>query len=409
MNCRFCKEELNNVFIDLINSPASNSFLTKEELNEPETFYPLKVYTCANCFLVQVDEYKKSDAIFDSNYVYFSSYSTSWLAHAKQYTDMMTERFGYNQDSLVIEVASNDGYLLQYFNEKNIPVMGIEPTANTAEVAMGKGIKTVIEFFGTELADRFANDWDVKADLLLGNNVLAHVPDILDFVGDMKIILKDTGVITMEFPHLMQLVDNNQFDTIYHEHFSYLSFYTVKQIFESQGLQMFDVEEIPTHGGSLRIFAKHKEDNSKTISENVAAVLKKETDKGLDTLAYYDNFQQKAFKAKIDLTDFLIQQKRNGKKVAAYGAAAKGNTMLNYCGIKSDLVDFVVDANPHKQNKFLPASHIPVVNEQFLKDAKPDFVLILPWNLKEEIGEQLSYVKEWGGKLVVAIPTIDIF
>ena len=409
MNCRFCKEELKDVFIDLINSPASNSFLTKEELNEPETFYPLKVYTCANCFLVQVDEYKKSDAIFDSNYVYFSSYSTSWLAHAKQYTDMMTERFGYNQDSLVIEVASNDGYLLQYFKEKNIPVMGIEPTANTAEVAMGKGIKTVIEFFGTELADRFANDWDVKADLLLGNNVLAHVPDILDFVGGMKIILKDTGVITMEFPHLMQLVDNNQFDTIYHEHFSYLSFYTVKQIFESQGLEMFDVEEIPTHGGSLRIYAKHKEDGSKAISENVAAVLKKETDKGLDTLAYYDNFQQKAFKAKIDLTDFLIQQKRNGKKVAAYGAAAKGNTMLNYCGIKSDLVDFVVDANPHKQNKFLPASHIPVVNEQFLKDAKPDFVLILPWNLKEEIGEQLSYVKEWGGKLVVAIPTIDIF
>jgi hypothetical protein len=409
MNCRFCKEELNNVFIDLINSPASNSFLTKEELNEPETFYPLKVYTCANCFLVQVDEYKKSDAIFDSNYVYFSSYSTSWLAHAKQYTEMMTERFGYNEDSLIIEVASNDGYLLQYFKEKNIPVMGIEPTANTAEVAMGKGIKTVIEFFGTELADSFANDWDVKADLLLGNNVLAHVPDILDFVGGMKIILKDTGVITMEFPHLMQLVDNNQFDTIYHEHFSYLSFYTVKQIFESQGLEMFDVEEIPTHGGSLRIYAKHVEDTTKIISENVASVLKKETDKGLDTLAYYDNFQQKALKAKLDLTDFLIQQKRNGKKVAAYGAAAKGNTMLNYCGIKSDLVDFVVDANPHKQDKFLPASHIPVVNEQFLKDAKPDFVLILPWNLKEEIGAQLSYVKEWDGKLVVAIPGIDIF
>ena len=409
MNCRFCKNELKDVFIDLVNSPASNSFLTKEELNEPETFYPLKVYTCANCFLVQVDEYKKSDAIFDSNYAYFSSYSTSWLAHAKQYTDMMTERFGYNQDSLIIEVASNDGYLLQYFKEKNIPVMGIEPTANTAEVAMGKGIKTVIEFFGTELADGFANDWNVKADLLLGNNVLAHVPDIIDFVGGIKIILKDTGVVTMEFPHLMQLVDNSQFDTIYHEHFSYLSFYTVKHIFESQGLEMFDVEEIPTHGGSLRIYAKHAADDTKAISENVAAVLKKETDKGLDTLAYYDNFQQKALKAKLDLTDFLIQQKRNGKKVAAYGAAAKGNTMLNYCGIKSDLIDFVVDANPHKQDKFLPASHIPVVNEQFLKDAKPDFVLILPWNLKEEIGAQLSYVKEWGGKLVVAIPAIDIF
>ncbi len=408
MNCRFCKEELNNVFIDLVNSPASNSFLTKEELNEPETFYPLKVYTCANCFLVQVDEYKKSDAIFDSNYAYFSSYSTSWLAHAKQYTDMMTERFGYNQDSLIIEVASNDGYLLQYFKEKNIPVMGIEPTANTAEVAMGKGIKTVIEFFSAELADSFANDWDVRADLLLGNNVLAHVPDILDFVGGIKIILKDTGVVTMEFPHLMQLVDNSQFDTIYHEHFSYLSFYTVKQIFESQGLEMFDVEEIPTHGGSLRIYAKHAADDTKAISENVAAVLKKETDKGLDTLAYYDNFQQKALKAKLDLTDFLIQQKRNGKKVAAYGAAAKGNTMLNYCGIKSDLIDFVVDANPHKQNKFLPASHIPVVNEDYLKDAKPDFVLILPWNLKEEITAQLSYIKTWGGQFVIPIPELQI-
>jgi hypothetical protein len=408
MNCRFCKEELKDVFIDLINSPASNSFLSKEELNEPETFYPLKVYTCANCFLVQVDEYKKSDAIFDSNYVYFSSYSTSWLAHAKKYTEQMIDRFKFNDTSLVVEIASNDGYLLQYFKERNVPVLGIEPTANTAKVSMEKGIENVIDFFGVRLATKLAGE-NKKADLLLGNNVLAHVPDILDFVGGMKIILNDTGVITMEFPHLMQLVDNNQFDTIYHEHFSYLSFYTVKQIFESQGLEMFDVEEIPTHGGSLRIYAKHKEDATKNISENVAAVLKKETDKGLDTLSYYDNFQQKAFKAKIDLTDFLIQQKRNGKRVAAYGAAAKGNTMLNYCGIKSDLIDFVVDANPHKQNKFLPASHIPVMNEQFLKDAKPDFVLILPWNLKEEIGAQLSYVKDWGGKLVVAIPTIDIF
>ena len=408
MNCRFCKEELKDVFIDLINSPASNSFLTKEELNEPETFYPLKVYTCANCFLVQVDEYKKSDAIFDSNYVYFSSYSTSWLAHAKQYTDMMTERFGYNQDSLVIELASNDGYLLQYFKEKNIPVMGIEPTANTAEVAMGKGIKTVIEFFGTELADRFANDWDVKADLLLGNNVLAHVPDILDFVGGMKIILKDTGVITMEFPHLMQLVDNNQFDTIYHEHFSYLSFYTVKQIFEAAGLEMFDVEELPTHGGSLRIYAKHKEDGSKEISANVASLLQKEIDKGINKLGYYTNFQQRALKVKLGLTEFLINQKNAGKKVAAYGAAAKGNTLLNYCGIKNDLIDFVVDANPHKQNKFLPASHIPVMDEQYLKDARPDFVIILPWNLKDEITQQLSYINDWGGKFVIPIPALQI-
>ncbi|MEO6329143.1 MAG: class I SAM-dependent methyltransferase [Ginsengibacter sp.] len=408
MNCRFCKQPVSHVLIDLLNSPASNSFLSEEQLNEPETFYPLKVFVCNNCFLVQVDEYKKSNAIFDSNYAYFSSYSTSWLQHARAYTEMMIERFGYTNDSLVIEVASNDGYLLQYFKEKNIPVMGIEPTANTAEVAIGKGIKTVIEFFGAELAERFANTWNVKADLLLGNNVLAHVPDIVDFVLGMKLILKETGAITMEFPHLMQLVDNNQFDTIYHEHFSYLSLYTVKQIFESQGLQVFDVDELPTHGGSLRIYAKHAEDGSKPIAENVAMVLSKELNKGLNTLEYYENFQQKALKVKLDLTEFLIDQKRDGKKVGAYGAAAKGNTLLNYCGIKNDLISFVVDANPHKQNKFLPASHIPVVSEQHLKDAKPDYIIILPWNLKDEIMEQLNYVKDWGGKFVIPIPELQI-
>ena len=408
MQCRFCKTELEHVFIDLNNSPASNSFLTKEQLNEPETFFPLKVFTCPTCFLVQVDEYKKSDAIFDSNYVYFSSYSTSWLKHASNYADTMTERFGYNDQSQVIEIASNDGYLLQYFLQKGINVMGIEPTANTAEVAISKGIKTVVEFFGTELADRLRNHWDVKADLLLGNNVLAHVPDIVDFVGGMKIILADDGVITMEFPHLMQLVDNNQFDTIYHEHFSYLSFYTVKQIFEAAGLEMFDVEELPTHGGSLRIYAKHKEDGSKDISASVAAILQKEIDKEINDLEYYTNFQQRALKVKLDLTEFLINQKKAGKKVAAYGAAAKGNTLLNYCGIKNDLIDFVVDANPHKQNKFLPASHIPVIDEQYLKDAKPDCVIILPWNLKEEITQQLSYINDWGGKFVIPIPSLQI-
>lgn len=408
MNCRFCKHPVSHTLIDLVNSPASNSFLSEEQLNEPEVFYPLKVFVCDNCFLVQVDEYKKSDAIFDSNYAYFSSYSSTWLQHAKAYTEMITERFGYTADSLVIEIASNDGYLLQYFKEKNIPVMGIEPTANTAEVAIGKGIRTVIEFFCAELAERFSNTWDVKADLLLGNNVLAHVPDIVDFVLGMKIILKETGVITMEFPHLMQLVDNNQFDTIYHEHFSYLSLYTVKQIFESQGLQLFDADELPTHGGSLRIYAKHTEDESKPISENVEMLLKKELGKGLNTLAYYDNFQQKALKVKMDLTEFLIDQKRGGKKVAAYGAAAKGNTLLNYCGIKSDLIGFVVDANPHKQNKFLPASHIPVENEQYLKDTKPDYVVILPWNLKEEIMLQLFYIKDWGGRFVIPIPELQI-
>jgi 2-polyprenyl-3-methyl-5-hydroxy-6-metoxy-1,4-benzoquinol methylase len=407
MQCRFCKTELEHVFIDLINSPASNSFLTKEQLNEPETFYPLKVYTCHSCFLVQVDEYKKSDAIFDSGYVYFSSYSTSWLAHAKQYAQKMIDRFHYNQNSLVIEVASNDGYLLQYFKEKNVPVLGIEPTANTAAVAKQKGIDSVIDFFGIKLATALAAK-GVKADLILGNNVLAHVPDIIDFVGGIKIILNDKGVVTMEFPHLMQLVDNNQFDTIYHEHFSYLSFYTVKQIFESQGLEMFDVEELPTHGGSLRIYARHKEDTSKVIAENVSGLLKKETEKGLKRLIYYDNFQHKALKIKLDVTEFLITQRKAGKKVAAYGAAAKGNTLLNYCGIKNDLISFVVDANPHKQNKFLPASHIPVVNEAYLKEAKPDFVLILPWNLKDEITQQLSYINEWGGKFVIPVPSLQV-
>jgi 2-polyprenyl-3-methyl-5-hydroxy-6-metoxy-1,4-benzoquinol methylase len=407
MQCRFCKTTLEHTFIDLVNSPASNSFLTTMQLNEPETFFPLKVYTCHRCFLVQVDEYKKSDAIFDSNYVYFSSFSTSWLQHAKKYTELMTERFGLNSQSQVIEVASNDGYLLQYFKEKNIPVLGIEPTANTAESAKQKGIESVVDFFGVRLAQQLAQQ-GTKADLLLGNNVLAHVPDIMDFVGGMKVILKEAGVITMEFPHLMQLVDNNQFDTIYHEHFSYLSFYTARAIFAAQGLELFDVDEIPTHGGSLRIYAKHQEDSSKAISENVAALLQKEADKGMAELAYYDNFQQKALRVKLDITEFLIDQKRAGKKVAAYGAAAKGNTLLNYCGIKYDLVDFVVDANPHKQNKFLPASHIPVVNEDYLKVQKPDYVLILPWNLKDEITQQLAYICDWGGKFVVPIPTLQI-
>lgn len=406
MQCRFCKIELKHVFIDLFNSPASNSFLTKEQLNEPEIFYPLKVYTCSNCFLVQVDEYKKSGAIFNNEYVYYSSYSTSWLTHAKQYVELMTERFGLNKTSQVIEVASNDGYLLQYFKQKNIPVLGIEPTANTAKVAEEKGIDSIIDFFGVRLAEELKSK-NIQADLLLGNNVLAHVPDINDFVGGMKIVLKPTGVITMEFPHLMQLVENNQFDTIYHEHFSYLSFHTVKKIFESQGLEMFDVEEISTHGGSLRIYAKHTEDNSKKISKNVAALLKKEEEKGMMDLSYYNNFQQKALNIKMALTSFLIEQKKAGKKVAAYGAAAKGNTLLNYCGIKNDLIDFVVDANPHKQNKWLPASHIPVVYEDYLKQIKPEYVIILPWNLKDEITKQLSYIKDWNAQFVIPIPELS--
>ncbi|QEC43860.1 class I SAM-dependent methyltransferase [Pseudobacter ginsenosidimutans] len=407
MQCRFCKTELSQVFIDLVNSPASNSFLTKEQLNEPEIFYPLKTFTCPNCFLVQVDEYKKSDAIFNSDYVYFSSYSTSWLKHAKAYTEKMIHRFGYNQQSKVVEIASNDGYLLQYFLEKQVPVLGIEPTANTAEVAKGKGIETVVDFFGVRLAKELTAK-GIRANLLLGNNVLAHVPDIVDFVGGMKILLAPDGVITMEFPHLMQLVDNNQFDTIYHEHFSYLSFYTVQQIFAAAGLEMFDVEEIPTHGGSLRIYAHHKEDTTRAVTANVQALLDKEKNKGMQGLTYYDNFQQKALKVKMDLMDFLVTQKRAGKKVAAYGAAAKGNTLLNYCGIKDDLIDYVVDANPHKQGKFLPASHIPVLDLEHLKKHQPDFVLILPWNIKDEITQQLAFIKEWNGQFVVPIPSLQI-
>ncbi len=407
MKCRFCKTELKDLFIDLVNSPASNSFLTFENLQEPETFYPLKVFTCHKCFLVQIEEYKKSGDIFNNEYVYFSSFSKSWLDHARKYTDLMVKRFGLNENSSVIEIASNDGYLLQYFKEKNIPVLGVEPTKNTADVAREKGIESINEFFGTRLAKEMLAK-NIQADLLLGNNVLAHVPDIVDFVAGMKIILTENGVITMEFPHLMQLVDNNQFDTIYHEHFSYLSFYTVKQIFESQGLELFDVDEIPTHGGSIRIYAKHKND-SRGISINVNALLEKEKQKGMTDSAYYSNFNEKALKVKLDLLKFLIQQKELNKTVAAYGAAAKGNTMLNYCGVKNDLIKYVVDANPHKQNKFLPASHIPVVNEDFLKNDKPDYVIILPWNLKEEISEQLNYIKNWDAKFVTAIPGLEIF
>ncbi|HEY4876431.1 MAG TPA: class I SAM-dependent methyltransferase [Puia sp.] len=407
MQCRFCKTELKHVFIDLLNSPASNSFLNAEQLNEPEIFYPLKVYICHNCFLAQVDEYKKSDAIFNNDYAYFSSYSTSWLKHAENYCNQMVERFGFNDKSLTVEIASNDGYLLQYFQQKNIPVLGIEPTANTAKVAIDKGINCIVDFFGVRLATELASK-NIKADLLLGNNVLAHVPDIVDFVKGMKIILKENGVITMEFPHLMQLVDNNQFDTIYHEHFSYLSFSTVKKIFESVELEMFDADELTTHGGSLRIYAKHKMDNTKSVSANVDTMVEKEKNAGLDGLEYYSGFQQKAFSIKLSLLHFLIHQKQTNKKVAAYGAAAKGNTLLNYCGIKNDLVEFVVDRNPHKQNKWLPASHIPVVDEEYLKKQKPDFVIIFPWNLKEEIMQQLSYIKTWGATFVIPIPEMQL-
>jgi 2-polyprenyl-3-methyl-5-hydroxy-6-metoxy-1,4-benzoquinol methylase len=408
VKCRFCQHELTHEFIDLVNSPPSNSFLSLEELNEPEVFYPLKLFVCDKCFFVQIDEYKKSEEIFSDKYAYFSSFSSTWLEHARRYVEMVTARLGLNTESFVTEIGSNDGYLLQYFKEKNIPCLGIEPAKNTAEVARGKGIEVVTEFFGAELAEQLAKQ-DKKANLLLGNNVLAHVPDINDFVKGLKILLRKDGVITLEFPHLMRLVEENQFDTIYHEHFSYLSFHTVTRIFSEHGLVLFDVEELPTHGGSLRIYAGHQEDQLKELSPSVEDLYEKESAAGMGDLSYYLNFQDKANKVKYELLSFLLAQKREGKKVVAYGAAAKGNTLLNYCGIKKDLIEFVVDASPHKQGKFLPGSHIPVVSEIEIYRNKPDYVLILPWNIREEIMEQLNYIKEWDGKLAVPIPELAIY
>ena len=407
MKCRFCNNPLTHEFIDLVNAPPSNSFLTKDQLNEPEVFHPLKLLVCEKCWLVQVDEYKKSDEIFSEDYAYFSSYSKSWLDHARRYVNMIIDRLGLNPRSHVIEIASNDGYLLQYFKEKHIPCLGIEPSANTAQAAGEKGIETIVEFFGVDLARRLSLKGK-KADLIIGNNVLAHVPDINDFVAGLKIALKNDGVVTMEFPHLMRLIEQNQFDTIYHEHFSYYSFYTARRIFEKHGLEFFDVEQLPTHGGSLRIYAKHKGDASKIISSNVAALLKEEEARGMLTFSYYKGFQANVDKVKYDFVNFLLNQKKHRKKVAAYGAAAKGNTLLNYCGVKKDLIKFVVDASPHKQGKFLPGSHIPVVAEDEIKRFKPDYVLILPWNIKDEITRQLSYIREWEGKFIVPIPYIQV-
>lgn len=408
MNCRFCKRELSHEFVDLINSPPSNSYLTSKELNEPEVYFPLKLFVCEKCFLVQIDEYKKADEIFTKEYAYFSSFSSSWLKHCKKYADEMSSRFGYSDKSLVVEIASNDGYLLQYFKEKGIPVVGIEPTESTANIAREKGIETIGEFFGSAFSERFIEQ-NGKADLLLGNNVLAHVPDINDFVRGMRIALKLNGVITMEFPHLLQLVINNQFDTIYHEHFSYLSFTTVKKVFEAQGLKLFDVQELPTHGGSLRIFAAHMENETKIETVAVKELLAREQDAGLTSLNFYKGFQDKVNRVKADFMKFLIEARAEGKKVAAYGAAAKGNTLLNYCGIKGDLISCVADASPFKQGKFLPGSHIPVVNEKTLRDSKPDYIVIFPWNIKEEICLQLKYVTEWGCQFVTAIPEIEVF
>jgi len=409
MECRHCNSELKDIFCGLVSCPPSNSLLKAEQLNDPENYYPLTIYVCNNCFLVQVDEIKAAEEIFDSEYAYFSSYSTSWLAHAKNYVDMMMDRYGFSEESQVIEIASNDGYLLQYFMEYNVPVLGVDPTANTAAAAKEKGIQTIVDFFGSQFACDQLVQKEIKADLIIGNNVLAHVPDINDFVKGLKVTLKGDGIITMEFPHLFRLVEECQFDTIYHEHFSYLSFTAVKRIFEHQKLEMFDVEEISTHGGSLRIFAKHITDKSKNISSRVENLLKKEEKAGMLCLEYYLNFQERVDIIKCAVWDFLIQRKKEEKKVIGYGAAAKGNTLLNYCGIKgTDLINFVVDASPHKQNKFLPGNRIPVLGIDCIQKYKPDYVIILPWNLKREIQRQLQYIRDWGGKFVVFIPEITI-
>lgn len=407
MNCRHCNQKLKDVFIDLINTPPSNSYLKFDQLNEAEIFYPLKVLVCSSCFLVQIDEYKSYDSIFSSDYAYFSSYSTSWLDHSKRYAEMVIDRFGLNSESNVLEIASNDGYLLQFFKQKSIPVLGVEPTSNTAKIAISKGIDTLIEFFGAGCSRELLSK-GYRADLIVANNVLAHVPDINDFIRGLKLILSSKGVITLEFPHLVNLVDFNQFDTIYHEHFSYLSLFTVKKMFESHGLKVFDVERLNTHGGSLRVYAKHAENSFQEIQESVEEVITLEKHKGVNSLEYYRNFESKVQKIKYDLLTFLLNLKNSGKSIIAYGAAAKGNTLLNYCGIKKDLIEFVVDKNPSKQGKYLPGSHIPIYDESIIEEFKPDFILILPWNLQSEILDQLKYVKNWDCKFIIPIPELKI-
>ncbi|TIH12009.1 methyltransferase domain-containing protein [Marinifilum sp. JC120] len=407
MNCRHCNTPLNHGFANLYHQPVSNAFLTGEQLNEPEIYYPLHVYVCEKCFLVQVAEHKKSVEIFKDDYVYFSSTSSSWVEHARKYVAMVQKRFGLDADSLVVEIASNDGYLLQHCVESGVPCMGIEPASNTACIAEAKGIPCLKEFFTSALADKLVKEGK-RADLLLGNNVLAHVPDINDFVRGVKILLSTRGVVTMEFPHLMELVANNQFDTIYQEHYSYLSFFTVSQIFEMHGLYIFDVEQLSTHGGSLRIFASHKDGDEYKETPAVSRMLKSEKQAGMQDLGYYENFQHQIEEAKNNLLYFLLEQKKQGKTVAAYGAAAKGNTLLNTCGVKSDLISFCVDKAASKQGMYMPGSHIPVYEPVHLRDQKPDVVLILPWNIAGEIKCEHHYISEWGGVFVTAIPELHI-
>jgi hypothetical protein len=371
-----------------------------------EPFYPLHVYVCENCYLVQLQEFEAPDNIF-SQYAYFSSYSETWLEHARIYTQLMIERFGLDSDSEVIELGSNDGYLLQYFREMNIPVLGIEPAKNVAKVAEAAGIPTIVTFFGSEVATKLRSEGR-QADLLVGNNVLAHVPKLNDFVEGMRILLKPQGLITIEFPHLMRLIAEKQFDTIYHEHFSYFSFINVKKVFAERGLIIFDVEELPTHGGSLRIYARNAEDNTKAVSQRVLDLLEREVDAGFTELSYYLSFGDRVKKTKRNILDFMIRAKEKNETIVGYGAPAKGNTLLNYCGISTDFIEYTVDLNPYKQGRFLPGSHIPIYSPEKVVETKPDYLLILPWNLKDEIIQQMYFVRDWGCKFLLLIPQVEV-
>ena len=407
MNCRHCHVELKHNFIDLKTSPPSNAYLSKNALEKEEVWYPLKVMVCDHCWLVQTEDFVGADEMFSDDYAYFSSFSASWLKHAQNYVEKMASRFSLNKSSSVVEIAANDGYLLQYVQQRDIPCYGIEPTKSTAAAAREKGISIIEDFFGEAKAKELAAQGR-HADLTAANNVLAHVPDINDFVKGFSILLKENGVATFEFPHLLNLVIKNQFDTIYHEHYSYLSLITVQQIFKRNGLTVFDVEKLSTHGGSLRVYAQRSDTGQHAINSNVDNLIKEEIDNKLNTLTFYNGFQEKANKIKNDLLEFLKQARQDNLKVAAYGAAAKGNTILNYAGIHPDLLPYVVDMNPAKEGKYMPGSQIPIVNEEWLKDDKPDYVLILPWNLKDEITTQLAYIKDWEGKFVIAIPELTI-
>ena len=406
MNCRHCQKILTHTFLDLGFAPPSNAYLTKEELSKPEKYYPLKVLVCEHCWLVQTEDYAEANELFSPDYAYFSSTSSSWLNHAARYTDKMTETLGLNKESMVIEVASNDGYLLKNFVKAGIPCLGIEPTASTAASAEKQGVPVLREFFGEALANQLAAEGK-QADLIAGNNVYAHVPDINDFTKGLKAALKAGGTITLEFPHLMRLIEFNQFDTVYHEHFSYLSLYAVDSIFQEAGLRIWNVEQLSTHGGSLRVFGCH-DDDLRVTKQVVTTLMQKESECGLQQLQTYLKFQPRADQIKNDLLAFLIEQKHNGKEVCAYGAAAKGNTLLNYAGVKPDLLPIIYDAAPAKQNKYMPGSHIPIFNPDKIKEEMPDYILILPWNIADEVMEQNGFIRELGGKFVTAVPEITI-